>query len=142
MATILCATRGGEASIHTQQHAIKLAQTQGANLIFLYVADVQFLSHTAAAIVVDVATEIEHMGEFLLLMAKERAEKAGVKSDTLVKRGVFRHALAEAAQEVGATLIVLGSPQEDDPDMQNLLNEVAGVIKEQTGVDVVIVGRE
>lgn len=141
MATILCATRGGEASIHTQEHAIRLAQTQDANLVFLYVADVQFLSQATAAIVVDVATEIEHMGEFLLLMAKERAEKAGVKSETLVKRGIFRHALVEAAQEVGATMIVLGSPQEDNPAMQSLLEEVAGVIKEQTGVDVLIVDR-
>lgn len=141
MATILCATRGGEASIHTQEHAIQLAQDQDANLVFLYVADVQFLTQATAAIVVDVATEIEHMGEFLLLMAKERAEKAGVKAETLVKRGVFRYALAEAAQEVGAALIVLGSPQEDNLTMHSLLDEIAEAIKEQTGVDVLIVGR-
>ena len=139
MSTILCATRGGEASIYTQDYAISLAKSQEAEVAFLYVADVQFLNKAVAAIVVDVATEIEHMGEFLLLMAKERAEKAGVSARTLTKRGIFRQALIEAAEEVQATLIVLGSPKEHNLTKRSLLEEVVDKVKEETGIEAIIV---
>ena len=139
--TILCATRGGEASIHTQERAIALAKAGDTDLVFFYVADVQFLNLAGAAIVVDVATEIEHMGEFLLLMAKERAEKAGVKAETLVKRGLFREVLIEAAQEVEASLIVLGSPDEKDSEMRAVLEAVAAAVQEETGIETIIVDR-
>ena len=113
MSTILCATRGGEASVQTQMQAIALAKEREGDLLFLYVADVNFLGRVGGSLVVDVATELENMGEFLLLMAKERAEKEGVEAKTVVKRGEFRQALVEAAQEAEATLIVFGSPGEN-----------------------------
>jgi hypothetical protein len=69
MSLILCATRGGEASIPTQEKAIDLAKEKGFALAFLYVADSSFLNKTAAAVVVDVDEELIHMGEFLLTMA-------------------------------------------------------------------------
>lgn len=140
MATILCATRGGEASIRTQEYAIQMAKERQSDVVFFYVTDVRFLNHTGAAIVVDVATEIDHMGEFLLLMAKERAEKAGVKSSTLVKRGLFRDALVEAVQEVEAGLVVMGTPDEENLTMRSLLDAIAEAIKTETGVETVIVG--
>jgi nucleotide-binding universal stress UspA family protein len=140
MTTILCATRGGEASIRTQERAISLAKERQADLVFFYVTDVSFLNLTGAPIVVDVATEIEHMGEFLLLMAKERAEKAGVKADTLVKRGVFREALIEAVREVDAALVVMGTPDEGSLTQRAMLENIAEAVKQQTGVDTVIAG--
>ncbi len=140
MTTILCATRGGEASIQTQMKAIELARERGADLLFLYVADVEFLDHMAGAIVVDVASELENMGEFLLLMAKERAEEQGVTAHTVVKRGKFRQALIEAAQESGASLIVLGSPGEDTGITRpEFLQELARSIAEEVGIETIIV---
>lgn len=140
MTTILCATRGGEASIQTQMKAIELARERGAELLFLYVADVEFLDHMAGAIVVDVASELENMGEFLLLMAKERAEEQGVTAHTVVKRGKFRQALIEAAQEAGASLIVLGSPGEDTSITHpEFLQELARSIAEEVGIETIIV---
>ena len=53
--------------------------------------------------------EIQKMGEFLLLMAKERAEKEGVTAHTVVKRGEFRDALLEAAREAGAHLLAIST---------------------------------
>jgi nucleotide-binding universal stress UspA family protein len=139
MTTILCATRGGEASIRTQQRAIAMAKEREAELLFLYVTDVKFLSRMSAAIVVDVAAELDRMGEFLLLMAKERAEKEQVAVDTVVKRGDFRVALVEAAQERGASIIVLGSPAEGSITQRAFLEELVANIQDETGIEVVIV---
>ena len=47
MSLVLCATRGGEASIPTQEKAIELAIEKGLSLAFLYVADSSFLNKTA-----------------------------------------------------------------------------------------------
>lgn len=138
MGTILCATRGGEASIHTQEHAIRLAKERSDTLIFLYVADVKFLYQSSASVLVDVETEIEHMGEFLLLMAKERAENEGVAAEILIKRGAFGEALLETAQEVQASLIILGSPDKNNLTQMSVLESVAAQIKEKIGIETII----
>jgi nucleotide-binding universal stress UspA family protein len=110
MGKILCATRGGEASYRTQDAAIALAKARGDALAFLYVADASFLDKTAAPIVVDVENEVAKMGEFLLLMAHERAAAQGIQAKTIVRQGRLRTELATVARELGATLIVLGRP--------------------------------
>ncbi len=113
MPAILCPTRGGEASYPNQDRAIALANEQGADLIFLYVADARFLGGTAGAVLVDLEEELEGMGEFLLEMAKERAEKQGLSAGSEVLSGSFREALSQAIQEYGITTVVLGSPGEE-----------------------------
>jgi nucleotide-binding universal stress UspA family protein len=89
-AKILCLTRGGEASYPNQDGAIAIAKDLDEELLFLYISSVQFLDHSAAPKVVDIESELDEMGEFLLVMAQERAQKAGVKADILVRRGNFQ----------------------------------------------------
>jgi len=108
MGRILCATRGGEASHRTQDAAIALAKEQGDELIFLYVADYSFLNQTAAPLVVDVEARLVRMGEFLLLMAQERAAVQGISAQTVVREGRLRAELVGAAKELEVDLIVLG----------------------------------
>ena len=138
MDTIVCATRGGEASIKTQEYAIQVAKERNATLIFVYVTDVHFLEHSGASVLVDVATEIENMGEFLLLMAKERAEKASVDAEIVTKRGVFRDALIETVKENNAELVILGSPDNRVAPMQTHLDGVIAAVKEATGIETII----
>lgn len=140
MDVILCATRGGEASIKTQQRAIELAKENNAKLVFIFVADVRFLEHYTAPRVPSMEGEMEHLGEFLLLMAKERAEKSGVEADFTVRKGDFRAALIEAAKDVGASLIVLGRPADDNvTTMDYIENVLSPVLKAETGCDVMVV---
>ncbi len=140
MSTILCATRGGEQSIRTQEQAIAIAKERGASLLYIFVADVKFLNHTHAAIVVDVQTEIENMGEFLLIMAKERAEKAGVEADYVVKSGVFSDALKEVAQEHNVDLVLFGRPGEESSITQiDYLEALADELAGELGVETQIV---
>jgi nucleotide-binding universal stress UspA family protein len=110
MTLVLCATRGGEASIPTQEKAISLAKEGGHELAFLYIADSSFLNKTAAAVVVDVDEELVNMGEFLLTMAVERAAERNVTAQPVIRSGVIRAVLPEVAREFGATTIVLGRP--------------------------------
>jgi nucleotide-binding universal stress UspA family protein len=108
--TILRPTRGGESSYANQDRAIALAKERDADLLLLYVANVHFLDRVAGPVIVDVETELEEMGEFLLALAQERAEKAGVRAETVVLHGDFREALQQVIQEhEEITTAVLGS---------------------------------
>jgi nucleotide-binding universal stress UspA family protein len=140
MDVILCATRGGEASVRTQQHAIQMAKDRSAKLVFIFVSDVSFLEQYSAPRVPTMETEMERLGEFLLLMAKERAETEGVEADITVRKGDFRPALIEAAKDVGASLIVLGRPQDDNlTTLEYLENSLSPALKEATGSEVIVV---
>jgi nucleotide-binding universal stress UspA family protein len=110
MTTILRPTRGGEASYANQDRAVALAKERDADLLLLYVSNVHFLDRVAGPVIVDIEAELDEMGEFLLALAQERAEKAGVRAKTLVLRGQFREALSQVVQEhEEVTTVVLGS---------------------------------
>ena len=109
---ILCLTRGGTASYPNQDGAIALAKERGTELLFLYITNVEFLDHTASAKLVDIETELDHMGDFLLAMAQERAHKAGVSAKTTVRRGDFRQVLKRVINEYPIKTVVLGSSEE------------------------------
>lgn len=137
--TILCATRGGETSLNTQAYAIEMAKSRKVDVLFLYVSNIEFLHNVAPVKYKDMQEELDNMGEFLLLMAKERAEKQGVTADTIVKSGVFRDALIETAKETQASMIVLGTPAEDSLTAREYLDELVVELKTETGIDVTIV---
>lgn len=140
MGRILCATRGGEASRRTQDKAIALAREQGDELIFLYVVDIHFLDKTAAPIVVDVENEVAKMGEFLLLMAQERAAQQGVTATAIVRKGEVRDELKKAALEENVSLVVLGRPAGDDSVFQlTSLQNYAAEIEAETGIEARII---
>jgi nucleotide-binding universal stress UspA family protein len=140
MGKILCATRGGEASYRTQDAAIALAKERGDTLLFLYVVDLHFLDKTAGAGVVDVEREMTNMGQFLLLIAQERAAEQGVPAETICRKGAVREELKNAAREEDVSLVVLGRPAQSESvfklaDLQAFATE----IETETGVQARIV---
>ena len=139
MGKMLCATRGGEASIRTQKAAIRRAKGSGDELIFFYAADVEFMAQANYALRPDVvAEEMEKMGEFLLLMAVERSQKQGVEARYVIRRGKFGEQIREAIKEEDATFVVLGRPAEGSKSAFNLdrLQSFADSLKEEMGVEV------
>ena len=143
MGTILCATRGGEASYHTEDAAINLAQERGDELVFLYVVDVSFLNQTAAPLVVDVESRLEKLGRFQLAMAQERAAAQGIVAKAIVRRGQLRAELAATAHGIGATLIVLGEPLKPTAVFEETaLQAFAADLQAETGVEVRILAKE
>lgn len=139
MATILCPTRGGEASYPTQDRAIRLARDRGAELIFLYVTDVRFLTKGSGAVVADLEEELDDMGQFLLTMAQERAEKEGVTAARAVRRGSFREALLAEIEESAVETVVLGTPSgEDRLTTEEYLQNLAENLRTEVGVEVIL----
>jgi len=140
MGRILCATRGGEDSQRTQRAAIALARERGDELVFLYVADASFLDKIAAAVVVDVQAELEQMGRFQLALAQEQAAEEGVRAEIAIRNGQLRKELVRAAQEIGATSVVLGRPQEETAVFDEAkLEEFAAELEAKTGAEVLVV---
>lgn len=141
MNKILCATRGGEASQRTQDAVIAMAKAEGASVVFLYVVDVEFLKLIAQGVRPDVVgAELEHMGEFLLAMAVERAAAEGVRADMIVRHGTLLSALASAAVEEGADAIALGRPSGPDSAFSMTdLQQLAARIERDTGITTCVV---
>lgn len=141
MGRILCATRGGEASYRTQDAAIALAREQGSELLFLYVVDIGFLDKTERAVRPDVVmAEMEKMGEFLLAMAQERAQRQGVVADYILRHGDLRDELKAAARELDIERVVLGKPSgEESAFVLKGLRAFATAIESETGVQANIV---
>jgi nucleotide-binding universal stress UspA family protein len=140
MGKILCATRGGEESYRTQDAAIALARERGDTLLFLYVVDLRFLDKTAAPIVTDVEQEVTKMGEFLLLMARERAASQGIQAESIYRTGEVREELKKAARMEDVSLVVLGRPTGAESVFQLAgLQAFAEEIEAESGVETVIV---
>ena len=140
MGKIVCATRGGEAGYRTQDRAIALARERGDTLVFLYVIDTHFLDKTAAPIVVDVGNELNRLGEFILAVARDRAEKQGVAVETICRRGQVREEIKSVAAEEAADMVVLGRPTgETDAFALEELRAFADEIEAETGSQVEIV---
>lgn len=143
MGKILCPTRGGEASYRTQDAAIAMAKERGDELLFLYVVDLDFLSKTERAVRPDVvAREMTHLGEFLLTMAQERAQKQGVEAEYVIRQGEARAEIKAAAVAAGATMVVLGQAPRDEPASAFApasLVEFAKQIEAETGIEARVV---
>ena len=137
MGKILCATRGGEASYPTQDAVIALAKEQGDELVFLYVVDISFLNQMAAPLGVDVESRLEKLGHFQLVMAQERAAEQGVSAQAIVRNGQLRAELVAVAEEIGATLIVMGHSGEQDAAFEDAaLQAFAADLQTETGIEV------
>jgi nucleotide-binding universal stress UspA family protein len=111
MNTILFPTRGGQTSYSNQDAVIALAKQWNAQLIFLHVSNVHFLEksgHVRHAKIVQ--NELEDMAEFLLVMACERAEKAGWKAKMVVRQGAFMEAVHNVISEHQVDALVIGAP--------------------------------
>lgn len=144
MGKILCATRGGPAAVEAQEAAIERAIQQGDDLIFFYVVNVDFLSKAHYVLRSDVVTEqMDHMAEFLMTMAVERAEARGKAATYIVRHGVFADELEDTVREEGITLVVLGRPAHEESIFRlESLHRFAGKIAAETGVEVWIPGLE
>jgi len=137
---ILCPTRGGQASYPNQERAAMLAKERDAKLIFLYVSDVEFLSHTIGTKVVDIETELDEMGDFLLTMAIERAGLIGVEASGIVKRGNFREALIDTLEKYSIDTIVIGKSMIDSSVLPpSYIESLAEQLSSQTGVEIILV---
>jgi len=139
MSTILCPTRGGKESHPNQDFAINLARERGADLLFLYVSDVRFITRAGPPIVVDIEKEMDEFGDFILAMAQERAEKSGVLTRVAVHHGIFSEVLREVIVENKINSVVLGSsPKEGGVVSLEHLQELSTQLSQELGVEFIV----
>ncbi|GAB4529278.1 MAG: hypothetical protein Fur0018_15740 [Anaerolineales bacterium] len=145
MSGIVCALRGGPASQPTLRRAIALAQETGQEIHFLYVVNLDFLSHTASSRIQTIEEEMRQMGEFILLAAQAQAEQQGVQAHGVVRVGSVGEQIIALCRDVAAAYVVLGRPQgsaETDVFSTTHLQGFAATLVEQTGVQVVFSEQE
>jgi hypothetical protein len=80
------------------------------------------------------------MGEFLLVMAQERAQAQGVEATFIVRHGDLRAELKAAAQLPEVEMVVLGKPAGDESAFVPAgLEDFATEIESETGTPVQLV---
>ena len=142
MPGIICAVRGGPDSQPTIEKAISLALEVEMPLYFLYIVNLDFLSHTQVSRVSTISEEMAEMGEFILLSAQEKAKKHGVDAEGVIRNGKVREEIVNLAVENGADYVVLGLPQgqeEKDIFAADRIRDFGDLIEEQSGAKVILV---
>ena len=143
MGIIVCATRGGERSRRAWDKAIALAKKTGDPLVFLYVVNADFMNEiTEISRISEAESEVHRMGEFILLMAQERAREADIEADVVCRHSTVLEVIEETLKEYEARTLVLGHARVHDVTesqfLPDELREFARCIEEDTGVHVVI----
>jgi nucleotide-binding universal stress UspA family protein len=108
--TILVPTDGSPGSELAVERAVDLAGRYGATLHFLSVVDEDVVNHYAGIDAVeDVEGSLEERGLDAAVAAEDRAATADVAAETHLRRGVPHEAIVDAAADLGATLVVMGT---------------------------------
>lgn len=142
MPGIVCAIRGGPHSRPTIQKSIRLAVETGQPLYFLFVVNLDFLSHTMSSRVHTISREMRQMGEFILLTAQAMAESHNLSAEGVVRHGKVADEIIEQCREIQATYVVLGRPQGDqgeDVFPSDQLRKFVERLEKEGDVEVVLV---
>ena len=139
---IVCATRGGKASLILQAKAVQLAKTEKADLVFVYIVNIESLGEMNEKMAQAAREELAWFGNALLQVAQLRAQRAGVRAEIVVREGNVRDKIEEVLREKEADLLVLGTPhvQKSTPAFEeDSLTRFARQIESDTGVRVRII---
>jgi nucleotide-binding universal stress UspA family protein len=135
MGGIVCAVRGGPDSQVTIARAIALARDAGLPLHFLYVVNLDFLSHGGT---------IRQMGEFILLSAQSQAAAQGATAEGVIRSGNVGEEITRLCHEIAADYLVLGTPQAHPAESHFTDRQLAEFVEQteaQTGARVVLAER-
>jgi len=140
MPGILCAIRGGPSSQPTISKAVQLAQDTGEIIHFIYVVNLDFLTHSSSSKTNHISQEISEIGEFILLSAQEQATQEGVDSEGIIREGRVVDEIITYCQEQNPHYVILGQPEEEGEfNLLSLerLQAFAERIKESCGAQVI-----
>jgi nucleotide-binding universal stress UspA family protein len=140
MPGIVCAIRGGPASQPTIEKAIAFAGETDLQLYFLYVINLDFLTHTESSRTSIISDEMDHMGEFILLLAQEKAKTKNVIAEGVIRHGQVSEEIIGLAKDIQADYVVLGLPQgveEKDIFAIDRINELRKQIETEAQAKVI-----
>ena len=142
MGTIVCATRGGEASRRTQERAIALAKERRAELVFLCVFDATVAERLSSGLANAVAEEQQWLGRALMSIAQARARDEGLEAGAAIRSGPVLASIEAFVCQVDASTLVIGEPKTDSPLAAfhpGTIMSCAKQVEQNTGVEVVVV---
>jgi len=139
--SILYPTRGGDTTYRNQDRVAAVAMERGETLLLLYVANVHFLDHLVGPVqLASVEKELDELGEFLLALAQERAEKAGLAVESVVCHGEFLQSLIDVIKEHKVTAVFLGRPAHDAAlTSSDFISNLARSLPDKLGVESFVV---
>ena len=143
MPGIVSAIRGGPGSRPTIERTIQLAKETGQEIYFIYIVNVDFLSHTAVSRVQALIEELTEMGEFILLHARETASSKGVSAQGVVRKGNVRQEITKLCGELNASYLVLGRPaggEKKDTFDSEAIENFQETVERETGARVIFAG--
>lgn len=141
MSGIVCAIRGGPGSQPTIAQAIALAEKTSLPLHFLFVVNLDFMTHTSSSRVHTISRQMDQMGEFILLAAQAAAARQGVSAQGVVRHGNVGEEIIGLCQDIDADYVILGRPQERTEGSvfpQHLLTEFGERVESETRAKVVL----
>jgi nucleotide-binding universal stress UspA family protein len=141
MSAIVCAIRGGPDSQPTIAKSIELAKETGLPLYFMYVVNLDFLTHTSSSRTHTLSGQMHQMGEFILLTAQSTAANNGISAERVIRQGQVREEIANLCHEVDAAWLVIGHPkgqEENDLFTHEMLQKFIERIEQETGAKVVM----
>lgn len=144
MPGIVCAIRGGPASQPTIEKAISLAGETELQLHFLYVVNLDFLTHTESSRTGFISDEMDQMGEFILLTAQEKAKLQNIVAKGIVRHGQVSDEIISLAKEIQADYVVLGLPQgieENDVFENDMIKKLCARIETEAHAKVIFAER-
>ncbi len=145
MPGIVCAVRGGPRSQRTIERAVELARTRGEPLYFLYVVNLDFLSHSASSRVQTLSEDMRAMGEFILATALAKARQKGVEAHAVVRQGHVADEIVRLGKEVGAHYVIIGQPRaghENNVFEETALSDFERRVREELGAQLITVDEE
>ncbi|MDX1687058.1 MAG: universal stress protein [Candidatus Promineifilaceae bacterium] len=139
--TIVCATRGGQGSRAVQLAAIDRAKETDERLIFLYVVDLPLIEEYDEALTGAMRAEFQWLGEALLRVAQQRAERERVDAEIAIREGGVKEEIETFLRESDASVLMLGAPRGTTPNVfgDDAIERFARTIESDTGVAVKIV---
>ena len=143
MGVIVCATRGGEGSRAAQLTAIQFARAEDHQLVFLYVVDKHIIGEPDETLKGAVHAEFHWVGQVMLQIACQRAERAGLIAEMAIRDGAVRDEIEKFLREKEATRLLLGAPRHTSPVFgDDAIEQFAQTIEADTGVPVQVVRPE
>jgi len=136
---ILIPTDGSEHSIHAAEYGISIAKTHEAQITVVYVLDEVVIDRfTKVTDREDVERELKADGQRYINYVLGLAEKAGVKSTSLIAKGRPFEQIVHLANGLDMDLIVLGTYGRRGPE-RILLGSVAERVIEYANCPVLVV---
>ena len=130
MGVILCATGNGPQSRLVQMAAVEAALARNKSLVLLHVVDLRQLGELEESLLPAARTEMAWLGEAVLRLAEDRAQRRGVQTDSVILYGNVCDALEDYMRAHPADLLLMGEATSDE------ITTFARHVRDDLGVEV------